>query len=90
MSTILEETKFLINKYHIKANKSFGQNFLINEKTIDFLSRHGQNNSIPYIAEGNDFVCKYYLSAERKAAYDNGGNGPYYRGFSHYLIKGDE
>ena len=45
----------------------------INEKTIDFLSRHGQNNSIPYIAEGNDFVCKYYLSAERKAAYDNGG-----------------
>lgn len=32
--TILEETKFIMNKYHIKANKSLGQNFLINEEVV--------------------------------------------------------
>ena len=31
MSNILEETKFILNKYNIKANKSLGQNFLIND-----------------------------------------------------------
>lgn len=34
MSTILEETQFIMNKYHIKANKSLGQNFLICEEVI--------------------------------------------------------
>ncbi len=34
MSTILEETKFIMKKYHIKPNKSFGQNFLISEEVI--------------------------------------------------------
>lgn len=32
--TILEETKFIMNKYHIKANKSLGQNFLISEEVV--------------------------------------------------------
>lgn len=30
-----EETKFLINKYKISANKNLGQNFLINEQVIE-------------------------------------------------------
>ncbi len=34
MNCILEETKFILNKYHMKANKSLGQNFLINEEVI--------------------------------------------------------
>ena len=34
MSTILEETKFIMNQYHIKANKSLGQNFLIREEVV--------------------------------------------------------
>ncbi|MCI8384429.1 MAG: 16S rRNA (adenine(1518)-N(6)/adenine(1519)-N(6))-dimethyltransferase RsmA [Clostridia bacterium] len=34
MNTILEETKFIMNKYHIKANKSLGQNFLISEEVV--------------------------------------------------------
>ncbi len=35
MKTILEETKFIMNKYHIKANKSLGQNFLIKEDVVE-------------------------------------------------------
>ena len=34
MENILEETKFIMKKYNIKANKSLGQNFLIDEDVI--------------------------------------------------------
>lgn len=33
--TLLEETRFILKKYNISANKSLGQNFLINEEIID-------------------------------------------------------
>ncbi len=33
--SILEETKFLMKKYHINANKNLGQNFLIDDETVD-------------------------------------------------------
>lgn len=35
MASVLEETKYIIKKYNIKANKSLGQNFLINENVIN-------------------------------------------------------
>ena len=35
MESILEETKFIMKKYNIKANKSLGQNFLISQEVID-------------------------------------------------------
>ncbi len=35
MSSIREETRYILAKYNIKANKSLGQNFLINEEVID-------------------------------------------------------
>ena len=35
MNNILEETRFIINKYNIRANKSLGQNFLINENVVN-------------------------------------------------------
>ena len=35
MDKLLEETKYLMKKYKIKANKSLGQNFLIDEKVIE-------------------------------------------------------
>ena len=35
MSNILEETNFILKKYNIRANKSLGQNFLINQDVID-------------------------------------------------------
>jgi len=31
---IIQETKFLINKYNIKANKNYGQNFLVDENAL--------------------------------------------------------
>ena len=34
MNNILEETRFIINKYNIRANKSLGQNFLVNENVV--------------------------------------------------------
>lgn len=35
MSKLWEETSFIMKKYHIKANKSLGQNFLISQEVID-------------------------------------------------------
>ena len=34
MNNILEETRFIMNKYNIKANKSLGQNFLVSEEVV--------------------------------------------------------
>ena len=33
--SVLEETKYLMKKYKIKANKSLGQNFLIDDTVIE-------------------------------------------------------
>ena len=35
MQNILEETNFILKKYNIRANKSLGQNFLVNQNVID-------------------------------------------------------
>lgn len=35
MNSAIEETKYILNKYNIRANKSLGQNFLINQEVID-------------------------------------------------------
>ena len=35
MNSIIEETKNIMKKYKIKANKSLGQNFLINQEVVD-------------------------------------------------------
>ena len=35
---ILEETKFIMNKYDVKPNKKLGQNFLIDEEAINFIA----------------------------------------------------
>lgn len=42
MSTILEETKFIMNKYNIRANKSLGQNFLISEEVVQAIVESSQ------------------------------------------------
>ena len=34
MSSLFEETKYILRKYGITANKSLGQNFLINEEAV--------------------------------------------------------
>ena len=35
MPTILEETRFILNKYNIKADKKLGQNFLISDDAVN-------------------------------------------------------
>lgn len=35
MNNLLEETKYILKKYGVTANKSLGQNFLINEKVVE-------------------------------------------------------
>lgn len=35
MKNLFEETNFIMKKYHIKANKALGQNFLINEEVVE-------------------------------------------------------
>ena len=42
MSIILEETKQIMKQYHIKANKSLGQNFLINEQVVEAIVGNSQ------------------------------------------------
>ena len=32
--SILKDTKFIINKYHITANRNLGQNFLIDDDAV--------------------------------------------------------
>ena len=51
MNNILEDTKFIMKKYNIKANKSLGQNFLID------------NNVVEKIVE-NSNICKDDLVIE--------------------------
>ena len=54
MENILEETKFIMKKYNIRANKSLGQNFLINEEVV-------KNIDLSYILLETDSP---YLSPE--------------------------
>lgn len=41
MNNVFEETKFIMNKYNIKANKSLGQNFLIDEQVVKQIIESG-------------------------------------------------
>lgn len=55
MDSVLEETKFLIKKYHITANKSLGQNFLIDDVAIDTIvssAQIGENDLVIEIGPG--------------------------------------
>ena len=51
MNSILEETKFLLKKYHISANKNLGQNFLIDENVVDTIISSAQVNNNDLVIE---------------------------------------
>ena len=51
MDNIWEETKFIIKKYNIKANKKLGQNFLINKNIINEIIDNSQINEKDCIIE---------------------------------------
>ena len=69
MSTIFEETKFILNKYHIKANKSLGQNFLIREEVIETIIESSQiekEDLVIEIGPGLGTLTKYLLQKAKK------------------------
>ena len=37
MQSLLNETKFILDKYNLRANKNLGQNFLIDENTVEHI-----------------------------------------------------
>ncbi len=69
MDTILQETKFIMNKYNIKANKSLGQNFLIDEyviKSIIDSSKIEKDDLIIEIGPGLGTLTKHLLEKAKK------------------------
>lgn len=69
MSNILEETKFIMKKYHIKANKSLGQNFLIDDKVVEKIidgSNVNENDLVIEIGPGLGTLTKFLLEKAKK------------------------
>lgn len=69
MNTILDETLFIMNKYNIKANKSLGQNFLINEEVIQSIVKNSQidkDDLIIEIGPGLGTLTKFLLEKAGK------------------------
>ena len=68
-NNIVEETNFIMKKYHIKANKSLGQNFLINQEVIDTIvnkSEITENDLVIEIGPGLGTLTKYLLEKAGK------------------------
>ena len=69
MSGILEETRFILNKYNIKANKSLGQNFLINENVVNTIvdcREITERDLVIEIGPGLGTLTKYLLERAGK------------------------
>ena len=64
MSSLWEETSFIMKKYHVKANKSLGQNFLIDENVINKIvecSNIGKEDCVIEIGPGLGTLTKELL-----------------------------
>ena len=69
MESILEETKFIMKKYNIKANKGLGQNFLISEevvKTIVDCSEINNDDLVIEIGPGLGTLTRFLLEKAGK------------------------
>ena len=69
MDNILEETKFIMKKYNIKAKKELGQNFLINKEVIDKIissSEIDEDDLVIEIGPGLGTLTKYLLEKAKK------------------------
>lgn len=69
MDNVLEETKFIMKKYDIKANKSLGQNFLINQEVIDEIinsSNISESDLVIEIGPGLGTLTKFLLEKANK------------------------
>lgn len=69
MSNILEETNFIMKKYKIKANKSFGQNFLIKDEVVEAIVDSAEIKNEDLVIEigpGLGTLTKYLLEKAGK------------------------
>lgn len=69
MDNILEETRFIMKKYNIKANKNLGQNFLINEEVVKNIvgcSNIEKEDLVIEIGPGLGTLTKYLLEKAGK------------------------
>lgn len=67
--SVIEETRFLMKKYGIKANKSLGQNFLINEDALESIVQSAdisKKDLIIEIGPGLGTLTKYLLEKAGK------------------------
>ena len=49
--SVFQETKWIMNRYHIKANKSLGQNFLIDDNVIKEIVENSHIQKSDFIIE---------------------------------------
>ena len=69
MGDILEETRYLMKKYKIRANKSLGQNFLINSEVVEKIvncSEITNEDMVIEIGPGLGTLTKYLLDKAGK------------------------
>ena len=69
MSNLWDETAFIMKKYHIKANKNLGQNFLIDEQVIEKIvnsSEIGKEDCVIEIGPGLGTLTKELLEKAGK------------------------
>lgn len=69
MENILEETRYIMKKYNIKANKSLGQNFLISQSVVEKIvesSNISKNDLIIEVGPGLGTLTKYLLEKAKK------------------------
>ena len=67
--SVFEETKFIMKKYGVRANKSLGQNFLINEKVIENIvdsAKITDEDLVIEIGPGLGTLTKYLLEKAGK------------------------
>lgn len=67
--SLLEETRFIMKKYNIKANKSLGQNFLVSQEVVNTIvdaSNINESDLVIEIGPGLGTLTKYLLEKAKK------------------------
>ena len=69
MENILDETRFIMKKYNIRANKRLGQNFLINSEVVENIVNSSdikKEDMVIEIGPGLGTLTKYLLERAGK------------------------
>lgn len=69
MNNLLDDTRFIMDKYHIRANKSLGQNFLIDENVVNNIvngSNISKDDLVIEIGPGLGTLTRYLLDKAGK------------------------